>query len=78
MTSSFCEWLRGELLSLNADVDVFEPYIVSILSEEEDDEEVKAEAIDGIIAGIRDDEAFIKKFRYCLCQSWSGDKWHLV
>ncbi len=71
-SSEFEDWLSHELQILNVDEDVFKPYIVSILSEEDDDEG-KAEALDGIMGGMlesQDGDGKVKKIRNAILDKW--------
>ena len=67
--ASFESWLAEEVRKLNADEEVFVPYITGIL-EEDDDQETKAEALDGILEGISEDTAANAKLRDLILDEW--------
>ena len=67
---AFDDWLRSALRALQADEDVFHPYIVGILEGDEDDDDDKAEAVDGLLAGLGDDATAHQKFRHDIFDRW--------
>ncbi len=73
--NGFESWLAQELGVLNADEEVFKPYILSILEEEEGDEAM-AEALDGVVESMMEDagEAAVKKFRNAILDKWKEHK----
>ena len=70
--TDFESWLSSKLVGLNADVEVYAPYLTGIL--EDDEEEDKAAAVEGILAGFMEDEDEMNRFRDELIAEWDKSK----
>ena len=64
--SEFESWLGAQLKALETDDEVYLPYIVSILEDEDD----KSAAIDDLLSGISDKEAENKALRIQILERW--------
>ena len=64
--SEFESWLGAQLKALETDDEVYLPYIVSILEDEDD----KSGAIDDLLSGISDKEAENKALRIQILERW--------
>ena len=64
--SEFESWLSAQLKTLETDDEVYLPYIVSILEDEDD----KAGAIDDLLSGISDKNAENKALRRQILERW--------
>ena len=65
--SEFESWLSAQLKALETDDEVYLPYIVSILEDEDD----KAGAIDDLLGGISDKDAENKALRLQILERWN-------
>ena len=64
--SDFESWLSAQLKALDTDDEIYLPYIVSILEDEDD----KSGAIDDLLAGISDKDAENKALRLQILERW--------
>ena len=64
--SEFESWLSAQLKALDTDDEVYLPYIVSILEDEDD----KSGAIDDLLGGISDKDAENKALRLQILERW--------
>ena len=64
--SVFESWLSAQLKALETDDEVYLPYIVSILEDEDD----KSGAIDDLLAGISDKDAENRALRLQILERW--------
>ena len=64
--SEFESWLSAQLKVLETDDEVYLPYIVSILEDEDD----KSGAIDDLLGGISDKDAENKALRLQILERW--------
>lgn len=70
-SDDFESWLSEKLRAMNTDEEVFKPYIVSILEDNEAGDD-PAEAIDEVLAGMSDNESENVKFRKLILDRWQS------
>ena len=68
-SDDFESWLSDKLRAMNTDEEVFKPYIVSILEDNEAGDD-PAESIDEVLAGMSENEAENIKFRKLILERW--------